>query len=148
MSRAERVKDCITAVTPKSRAARRFSQSRGVRGGASYSRPSTVRPLREPRVPPRSTRARRGAVTSSSIAPSSSSRRIPGSSSSMRRSGRGRPPAPSSSVSPSARQSGRSSGPVLSSGPCVSMSSSGLRPRLLPALNSASSQGSASDRPM
>ena len=51
MSRAERVKDCITAVTPKSRAARRFSQSRGVRGGASYSRPSTVRPLREPRVP-------------------------------------------------------------------------------------------------
>ena len=138
MSEAERVNDCITAVTPQEEAAFRFSLSAAVSGSVSISGPSSVMPLRLPRTPPRSTFALLRSTTSSDSLASSSRSSMPGSSRASTVSGRGTPPAPSLTVSPGASSSGRSSAPVLSSGPCVSMSSSGFRPRMRPASNSAS----------
>ena len=111
-------------------AMRRLARSSLVRVGMGTDRPGAAMLLRLCRTPPRSTvqtsASGPAAVTSTSSLPSSSRSCCPGRAACTSWTGQGMPPAPSCTVPPSGRVTGLASRPTRSSGPCRSMSRSGM----------------------
>ena len=150
MSCFPRTKGSMTPVTPQEAAMRRLARSSLVRVGMGTDRPGAAMLLRLCRTPPRSTvqtsASGPAAVTSTSSLPSSSKSCCPGRAACTSWTGQGMPPAPSCTVPPSGRVTGLASRPTRSSGPCRSMSRSGMSTAWIIASQSACSASAPWER--